>query len=203
MNNLTTRKIVLGMLMGLVLAFGVQGIAEAVTIEVTSGNHQTKKPGETFSITLRITDLVSGDLTNADDDTDSDDYSLDVSFHSDFTLTTTSNIDGNNLEILNVNLASTYTRTLNYRVNDDAVAEERTANGATVYIVPDSDITATEPTLAVGAAGYRTAVGMIQINGGASDLLGTVEDHKPLRYSVSSGGTLYVPDGTTNGRDDQ
>ena len=34
MNNLTTRKIVLGLLMTLVLAFGVQGIAEAqVTVE--------------------------------------------------------------------------------------------------------------------------------------------------------------------------
>ena len=30
MNNLTTRKIVLGLLMALVLAFGVQGVAEAV-----------------------------------------------------------------------------------------------------------------------------------------------------------------------------
>ena len=31
MNNLTTRKIVLGLLMTLVLAFSVQGIADAVT----------------------------------------------------------------------------------------------------------------------------------------------------------------------------
>ena len=31
MNNLTTRKIVLGMLMALVLAFGVLGIADALT----------------------------------------------------------------------------------------------------------------------------------------------------------------------------
>ena len=46
MNNLTTRKIVLGMLMTLVLAFSVQGIADAQTIEVTSGNHQTlRRPG--------------------------------------------------------------------------------------------------------------------------------------------------------------
>ena len=34
MNNLTTRKIVLGLLMVLVLAFGVQGICEALTIIV-------------------------------------------------------------------------------------------------------------------------------------------------------------------------
>ena len=31
MNNLTTRKIVLGLLMTLVLAFGVQGVVEAIT----------------------------------------------------------------------------------------------------------------------------------------------------------------------------
>ena len=36
MNNLTTRKIVLGMLMALVLAFSVQGIADAVEITVKS-----------------------------------------------------------------------------------------------------------------------------------------------------------------------
>ena len=33
MNNLTTRKIVLGLLMALVLAFSVQGIAEALTFQ--------------------------------------------------------------------------------------------------------------------------------------------------------------------------
>ena len=36
MNNLTTRKIVLGLLMGLVLAFGVPGIAGAITVSNTS-----------------------------------------------------------------------------------------------------------------------------------------------------------------------
>ena len=33
MNNLTTRKIVLGLLMALVLAFSVQGIADALTFK--------------------------------------------------------------------------------------------------------------------------------------------------------------------------
>ena len=35
MNNLTTRKIVLGMLMALVLAFSVQGIADALTFSTS------------------------------------------------------------------------------------------------------------------------------------------------------------------------
>ena len=40
MNNLTTRKIVLGMLMALVLALGVQGIADAVTLAEGTGDLQ-------------------------------------------------------------------------------------------------------------------------------------------------------------------
>ena len=207
MNNLSTRKIVLGMLLAFVLAFGVQGIAEAQTITVTSGNNQTKKVGETFSITLRFTNVTANTDTSDPTDGIDDVYQVDVSFNAGLTLTTTSSIVDvggvKNLRIANPVATSTYTYTLTYKVNTGTGAEELIASGlgnATVYIVPDSDIAATEPTLAVGTAGYRTAVGMIQINGGTPDLLGTVEDHKPLRYSVSSGGTLYVPDGTTNGR---
>ena len=51
MNNLTTRKIVLGMLMALVLAFSVQGIADALTFGTSrSGDLETKAPNETFTI---------------------------------------------------------------------------------------------------------------------------------------------------------
>ena len=46
MNNLTTRKIVLGMLMALVLAFSVQGIADALTlVQAQTGDLQTVLPG--------------------------------------------------------------------------------------------------------------------------------------------------------------
>ena len=54
MNNLTTRKIVLGLLMALVLAFSVQGIADALTLEKTSGDFQTKPAGSTFDITFSV-----------------------------------------------------------------------------------------------------------------------------------------------------
>ena len=56
MNNLTTRKIVLGMLMVLVLAFGVQGIVEATDLPLTivSGDRQTKPEGNTFDITFGV-----------------------------------------------------------------------------------------------------------------------------------------------------
>ena len=54
MSNLTTRKIVLGLLMALVLAFSVQGIANALTLEKTSGDFQTKPAGSTFEITFSV-----------------------------------------------------------------------------------------------------------------------------------------------------
>ena len=58
MSNLTTRKIVLGTLMVLVLAFSVQGIADALTFGTSrSGDFQTVLPGDDFSITFRP-DLV-------------------------------------------------------------------------------------------------------------------------------------------------
>ena len=55
MNNLTTRKIVLGMLMALVLTFSVQGIADAQTFTESSGDHQNQVPGLTFTSPLVFT----------------------------------------------------------------------------------------------------------------------------------------------------
>ena len=51
MNNLTTRKIVLGMLMVLVLAFSVQGIADALTFKTAiTGDLVTVSPNQGFTI---------------------------------------------------------------------------------------------------------------------------------------------------------
>ena len=59
MNNLTTRKIVLGMLLALVLAFSVQGIADALTFSTSkTGDLETKAPNETF--TIRFTATLKG-----------------------------------------------------------------------------------------------------------------------------------------------
>ena len=54
MNNLTTRKIVLGLLMALVLAFSVQGIADALTLEKKLGDLKAKPAGSTFEITFSV-----------------------------------------------------------------------------------------------------------------------------------------------------
>ena len=56
MNNLSKRKIVLGMLMALVLAFSVQGIADAADLPLskTLGDLQTESVGETFEISFNV-----------------------------------------------------------------------------------------------------------------------------------------------------
>ena len=55
MKNLTTRKIVLGLLMVLVLAFSVQGIADALTFGTTrTGDLQTRVRGQDFSVTFTV-----------------------------------------------------------------------------------------------------------------------------------------------------
>ena len=63
MNNLTTRKIVLGMLMTLVLAFSVQGICEALKLAATSDTTQVKQPDDDpFEIKFTVT--LVGDTAN-------------------------------------------------------------------------------------------------------------------------------------------
>ena len=54
MNNLTTRKIVLGLLMALVLAFSVQGIADALLLTPVSDIVQSKRVGDKFEITFSV-----------------------------------------------------------------------------------------------------------------------------------------------------
>ena len=62
MNNLTTRKIVLGMLMALVLMFSVQGIADAqITITRTAGDLQLKAPGDTFTLSFNVAGVLDSD----------------------------------------------------------------------------------------------------------------------------------------------
>ena len=59
MNNLTTRKIVLGMLMALVLTFSVQGTADAQTFTEKSGDHQFASPGNNLGspLVFSVTDI--------------------------------------------------------------------------------------------------------------------------------------------------
>ena len=65
MNNLTTRKIVLGMLMTLVLAFSVQGIADALTFKKSrTGDLQTVVlPDDEFTIKFSVEPTSSKDIS--------------------------------------------------------------------------------------------------------------------------------------------
>ena len=64
MNNLTTRKIVLGLLMALVLAFSVQGIAEAQSVSVSGDGSTTSSSSGTTVITdYRISPDVERSFT--------------------------------------------------------------------------------------------------------------------------------------------
>ena len=77
MSNLTTRKIVLGLLMVLVLAFSVQGIADALTFGTTrTGDLQTASEQQEFRITFSVS-LASNTtpITNDDGELVSDDRS--------------------------------------------------------------------------------------------------------------------------------
>ena len=59
MNNLTTRKIVLGLLMALVLAFSVQGIADALTLRINSGDLTTVSLNQGFTLRFSVLNLKS------------------------------------------------------------------------------------------------------------------------------------------------
>ena len=66
MNNLTTRKMVLGLLMTLVLAFSVQGIADALTLTNKSGDLQSKAVGSSFEISFSVGLTRPQDIENTD-----------------------------------------------------------------------------------------------------------------------------------------
>ena len=67
MNNLTTRKIVLGMLVTFVLAFSVQGIAEALTFSTSrSGDLETEVPDDRFDIRFSVSLKGNTSIKNTD-----------------------------------------------------------------------------------------------------------------------------------------
>ena len=80
MNNLTTRKIVLGMLMALVLAFSVQGTADALKFGTSrTGDLQTALPNQPNGFKIRFSVTLGSNttrITNANGDTVSDDGTL-------------------------------------------------------------------------------------------------------------------------------
>ena len=85
MNNLTTRKIVLGLLMALVLVFSVQGTADAITSFTRgSGDLQLYAPGNDFRISFtprlqnRVVDIPANSASNIDATYHYDDESINI-----------------------------------------------------------------------------------------------------------------------------
>ena len=74
MNNLTTRKIVLGMLMALVLAFSVQGIADALTDPTITSN-----PSEFSTVNIGSTITISGLSVGLNNNTKRESLQLQIS----------------------------------------------------------------------------------------------------------------------------
>ena len=181
MNNLTTRKIVLGILMALALVFSVQGIAEAQT--VVSGDHQTKKRGDTFSITFKA-DSTMTEAPTADPVTTG--YALPTA--------TGVTITSHTADRISITKDSNYA--LSYRVNLDANPGLIMLGSFNIYIVPEVSTTVGDSVSPTGhTTGYWSGQGNIQIDA----FFTPAGVNVPRRYSVSGGGSLYVDDGSTNG----
>ena len=211
MNNLTTRKIILGLLMAVVLAFGVQGIADALTLNPSTspGNHSTLIMGGTITLngirgTLNDAGMAeSVEITTA---ATIEDYPS-GGWMEQLTTTVPDLTAGNGTITIPSSVkitfpsAGTVTVTVTWtpKVNADPGSEV-----FTFYVVPDSSPTAgtlsfDEPPTSPENLGYHSARITEQISPANDGLLNTATADLPLRYSVS-GGTLYVADGSTNGR---
>ena len=132
MNNLTTRKIVLGLLMTLVLAFSVQGIADALTFSTSrSGDLETKAPNEQFTIRFSVSLKGNTAIKNSDGDStteggdliDSSGYRIDS--------------DGNRL---NAVVAGDGTKSVgSIPINSSGFKLDSDGNRVTTHIDKDSD----------------------------------------------------------------
>ena len=128
MNNLTTRKIVLGMLMTLVLAFSVQGVCEALTLSATSDTTQIKEPNDApfeiqFTVGLTTPTSVNDNANPSRRVTDHNIFSTDPT--ADVSITDTSQatrIDSNGYKVF-------YIGSTAYRRTDAAAVENMFPTG--------------------------------------------------------------------------
>ena len=180
MNNLTTRKIVLGMLMALVLVFSVQGIAEAqITVTRSSGDLQVVDVEDTYTIRFRVSDVTftdgvpDGSVALGSDVTEINGV--------DTTETTLQGAEG-------ANRLRNATYSVTYQAPDTGVVETKAIQGTvfTIYVVNDA---ATTPATEVEIQGGNTVRGNqdslinISVTGGF---------HLPATITVNGGGRVYV-----------
>ncbi len=188
MNILTTRKIVFGILMSLVLAFSVQGIADAQTVKRSSGDLQLKAPGERFDIAFTVSGVDGSNLS---------DISLTVSGltvrqinrkdSSATTLTRTGTTDDD------PNYLKNGRHIITYSVDDSPSAGKLTLGNLdnfVIYIAPAHNNSAPLTLNTSDTDGVEFGRGEQQIDTDFSITPETVR----VKYAVSGSGTLYVED---------
>ena len=200
MNNLTTRKIVLGLLMVFVLAFSMQGIAEALTLSprTSPGDHSTLTEGAPITVsgisgrpnnaTQMETVTITANGGGVIEDYPSDGWSeiggdLGGDPPTNGTITIPSSVK------ITFPSQGMVTVTVGWIPTEGSTIEEKVF---TFYVVPDSKPTALDASFDTPGStiGYHSTTSTEQISPDDAGLLAndTVSD-LPLRYSVS-GGTL-------------
>ena len=205
MNNLTTRKIVLGLLMTLVLVFGVQGIADAqITITRASGDYQLKAPGETFTITFTVLGLVDTDGVPDAGQSVSLGTGAGISVSQINSVDATSTVLSTNVASTAVNALRNATYNITYLIGGTGttitagkanidINSSTTTGRFVIYIAPSHNGSATI-TLAT-TDGVEFTRGEVRI-----DDKFTVANSVRMKYTVSGTGTLYVEDRTGDRR---
>ena len=188
MNNLTTRKIVLGLLMALVLVFSVQGTADAQTVTRSSGDLQLTKPGGTFTIGFKVADV-----------TDAVAQSVALAIPETVTLTKIGNAAPENSTTLatatGANRLYNGAYTFTFQASETTTAANITIGGTgfTVYIAPEHNDTST----IAADVDLDFLIGEKQIGGGGRDFSytapeGGITTHIRVTYTVSGSGSVYV-----------
>ena len=211
MNNLTTRKIVLGMLMTLVLAFSVQGIADAISMTPTSNkSHFVRLTiGETITIggitgaasVNDVTETVSISVTrNLAEFEDPDDTS-DTTYSHTWTESEpaenaqngTFSFNAGGRVAINPLKAGELTVTVSW-----TIASGKTDNFVqTYYVVKDRLDVDLEDT--IDLEGVSNGVGYPYDHRQDIEIYGGDNDHNAVTYKVTGNGTLYVKKGNLVG----
>ena len=226
MKNLTTRKIVLGLLMVLVLAFGVQGITDALTFSASTTN---SNPADSGNLSwMNVGDMITVSVTS---------ISINQSSPIDFTkvkeaITVSVSGGGAEFPIGNSDVSShtwteepsgdTQTNINTVITNGFDVVVTVNSPGKVIVKVSDASsgggITATnkaktlaftfyvvEHRLDVGSTEKISLLGLTNGVGSGYDSRQPVQIHtadnknNPVNFTIAGGGSLYVREGTVDG----